>query len=812
MNIFQESEKKMTKEKFKKEFKKKVEELSSEKLENSTTKIQYEALAQMVMEDITPVWAENRRLNRINSEKQIYFFSIEFLIGRLLRLYINNLGLENVIPEALEELGLDYDEILACEHDPALGNGGLGRLMACFLDSAAALDFPAHGNGIRYKYGLFQQKIVDHEQVETADNWLRNGYPFEIPQPQKSVIVKYGGNVRTEMVNGKLTFIHENYEPVLAVPYDVPISGYHNKTVNSLRLWDAQPVEDFDLNAFNEGNFLKAVQSKSQAESISQVLYPSDHGFEGQQLRLKQEYFFVCAGLKRIVRRYKKQHQGSMDGFSDKICIHINDTHPAMCVPEFMRILVDEENYGWDEAWKMTVQSMSFTNHTVLPEALEKWPVDMMKNLLPRIYMIIEEINRRFLLEMNEKYPVEEARNYNTSIIKDGQVHMAHLAIIGSHSVNGVAELHSEILRKETFKDFYAIYPERFHNVTNGVSQRRFMMAANQELKDLICDTIGDKWTQPGQMEALKDLEKYASDSAFQEKLQAVKYHNKERLAKYIKNQLNITVSPDTIFDIQVKRIHEYKRQLLNALHIMHVYQQILATPNMDIVPKTYIFAGKAAPSYYFAKQVIKLINVIADKINHDSRVNDKLKVVFIPNFNVSSAEIIYPAAEISEQISTAGKEASGTGNMKFMMNGAITLGTMDGANIEIAQHVGPDNIYTFGLSAEEVANFNHNGGYRSVDVLQQNPALQEVMNQLIDGSLGGDTFHTIYDALVLNNDTYFVLKDFDSYCQIQDKASADYLNHHSWLKKSVINIANSGIFSSDRSILDYQKNIWKIK
>jgi starch phosphorylase len=812
MNIFQQTENKMTKEKFKKEFKKKVEELSSEKLENSTTKFQYEALAQMVMENITPTWAENRRVNRINTDKQIYFFSIEFLIGRLLRLYINNLGWEDIVPEALEEMGLDYDKILAREHDPALGNGGLGRLMACFLDSAAALDFPAHGNGIRYKYGLFQQKIVNHEQVEVADNWLKHGYPFEIRQPEKSVVVKYGGNVRTEMVNGKLTFIHENYEPVLAVPYDVPISGYHNKTVNSLRLWDAQPVEDFDLSAFNEGHFLKAVQSKSQAESISQVLYPSDHGFEGQLLRLKQEYFFVCAGLKRIVRRYKKQHQGSLDGFSDKICIHINDTHPAMCVPEFMRILVDEENYGWDEAWDMTVKSMSFTNHTVLPEALEKWPVDMMQNLLPRIYMIIEEINRRFLEEMNGKYPNEEARNYNISIIKDGQVHMAHLAIIGSHSVNGVAELHSKILREETFKDFYAVYPERFHNVTNGVSQRRFMMAANKELKDLICDTIGDKWTQPGQMEALKELEKYASNSDFQKQLLGVKYHNKERLAKYIKEHQDITVNPHSIFDIQVKRIHEYKRQLLNALHIMHVYNQLRSNPNADFVPKTYIFAGKAAPSYYFAKQVIKLINVIADKINHDPLTKDKLSVVFIPNFNVSSAELIYPAAEISEQISTAGKEASGTGNMKFMMNGAITLGTMDGANIEIAEHVGMDNIYTFGLSAEEVANYNHNGGYHSVDVLQQNPNLQKVMNQLIDGSLGGDTFHTIYDALVLNNDTYFVLKDFASYCDIQDQSSRDYLNHHSWQKKSIINIANSGIFSSDRSIADYRRDIWKIK
>lgn len=801
-----------TKEEFKKAYVEKVEKVSGEKFSESTIQNQFDALAQMVMENIAVSWAENNAVHNKQLDKEVYFFSIEFLIGRLLRSYINNLGWDEFVPDALEELGLDYEKIQEREHDPALGNGGLGRLMACFLDSAAAMNFPAHGNGIRYKYGLFQQRIVNDEQVEVADNWLRHGYPFEIARPEKSVIVKFGGTVRTEWVNNKLEFIHENYEPVLAVPYDVPILGYHNHKVNSLRLWYAQPVEDFDLTTFNEGHFLKAMQRKSDAEAISQVLYPSDNGFEGQLLRLKQEYFFVCAGIKRIVRRYKKTHKGSMDGFQNKVCIHINDTHPAMCVAELMRVLVDEEGYEWDDAWKITVETLSFTNHTVLPEALEKWPIDMMKSLLPRIYMIIEEINRRFLLEMNEKYPDQEARNYNISIIKDGQVHMAHLAIIGSHSVNGVAELHSKILREETFKDFYAVYPERFGSVTNGVTQRRFMMAANKNLKDLLTDTIGTEWTKANNLCALKKLESYADDEAFLEKLADVKRSNKEHLAAYIKSTQHIDVDPDSIFDIQVKRIHEYKRQLLNALHIMHVYNQLRSNPNADFVPHTYFFAGKAAPSYTYAKEVIKLINVLSKKINNDPLVNDKLKVVFVPNFNVSIAEHIYPAAEISEQISTAGKEASGTGNMKFMMNGAITLGTMDGANIEIARAVGEDNIFTFGLSDVEISNYVNYGGYRSLDIYETDPRVQEVMNQLVNGFLDGVHFQMIYDSLLLHNDPYFVLKDFASYDDIQQIASQTYLDQKRWQRMSTINIANSGIFSSDRSIADYQRDIWKIK
>lgn len=801
------------KETFKNIFVKKVEEVSGEAFNESTTLSQYEALAQLVMQKITENWVVNNRSLHKMQEKQIYFFSIEFLIGRLLRSYVNNLGWDEVVEEGLKELGVDYEALQAQENDPALGNGGLGRLMACFLDSTAAMGFPGHGNGIRYKYGLFEQKIVNNEQVEVADVWLRDGYPFEIVKPDKAVIVKYGGTVRTEENGGRLEFIHENYDPVLAVPYDVPVKGYRNDTVNSLRLWSAEPVERFDLTTFNQGDFLKATQRKSEAEAISQILYPSDHGFEGKLLRLKQEYFFVCAGIKRIVRRYKKYNNGSMDGFNEKICIHINDTHPALCVPELMRILIDEEGYEWDAAWDMTIKSISFTNHTVLPEALEKWPIDMVQKLLPRIYMIIEEINRRFVNDMNWFYPEQAERNHRMAILKDGQVHMAHLAIIGSHSINGVAELHSKILREETFKDFYEVFPERFTSVTNGVTQRRFMMGSNPSLKRLIDATIGTDWKKPGNLEKLKDLEKYADDAAFKQKLAAVKKQNKERLAKYIKDTQGIVLNTDSIFDIQVKRIHEYKRQLLNILHVMFVYNQLRSNPNADIVPKTYILAGKAAPSYTYAKEVIRLINVVAEKINHDPLVKDKLKVVFVPNFNVSSAEIIYPAAEISEQISTAGKEASGTGNMKFMMNGALTLGTMDGANIEIAEAVGKDNIFTFGLSADEVYQYNTYGGYHSLDVYASDPRIQEVLSQLTNGFLGESAgFQMIYDSLLLHNDTYYVLKDFSAYTDIQDIASMAYLDQSQWQRMSVMNIANSGIFSSDRSIEDYQKRVWKLK
>jgi len=805
------SEKQKRKEAFKADYINKIEEVSGNCLIESSVLKQYQALAELVMDNVTTQWAKTNTQYNKQQTKQVYFFSIEFLIGRLLKTYINNIDMEDVVTESLEELGLDYTAILEQESDPGLGNGGLGRLMACYLDSSAAMGMPAHGNGIRYKYGLFEQRIINGEQVEVADNWLKNGYPFEIRKPDKSVIVKYYGSLHSENINGNLTFIHEDYEPIMAVPYDIPVKGYHNETVNSLRLWSAEPIDGFDLPTFNQGQFLYAVRQKSEAEAISQILYPNDSGFDGKLLRLKQEYFFVCAGLKRIVSHYKRNNSNSVDGFGEKICIHINDTHPAMCGPELMRILMDEEGLSWNDAWKMTLSALSFTNHTVLPEALEKWPIDMMNKLLPRIYMIVEEINRRFIEELDACYPNNMERNHSLSIIRDGQVHMASLSIVTSHSVNGVASLHSKILREETFNGFYQVFPERFHSVTNGVSPRRFLMHSNPKLKSLLNESIGTEWEK--NLFQLKKLLNYINDPVFYEKFNAIKLTNKVYLADYITNHIGISVDPTSIFDIQVKRIHEYKRQLLNALHVLYLYNRLKENPNLEMAPRTFIFAGKAAPAYYFAKDIIKLINAIAYMVNNDKAVQDKLKVVFLANFNVSLAEIIYPSANVSEQISTAGKEASGTSNMKFMMNGAITLGTMDGANIEISEAVGPTNIVTFGLTSDEVSHYQKYGGYHSVDIFEQDPRIQEVMHQLVDGTLGfGLNFQSIYDSLLLYNDPYFVLKDFNAYTDAQNRIDQLFRNNKTWTKMSISNIAQSGMFSSDRSIADYQREIWKIK
>jgi starch phosphorylase len=803
-------EKRKLKDDFKANFINKIEEVSGECLDDASLLKQYQALSEVIMDKVTTKWAKSNSTYNTYQSKQVYFFSIEFLIGKLLKADLCNLGIEDLVTESLEELGLDYKKIQAMESDPGLGNGGLGRLMACYLDSSAALEMPAHGNGIRYKHGLFEQRIINGEQIEVADNWLKDGYPFEIRKPDHSVIVKFYGDVHSEKINGNLTFIHENYEPILAIPYDIPIKGYLNDTVNSLRLWSAEPLESFDLPVFNQGQFLDAVLHKSEAESISQILYPNDNGFDGKLLRLKQEYFFVCAGLKRIVRNYKKNNHDSIDGFSKKICIHINDTHPALCAPELMRILMDEESLGWDEAFRITVETISFTNHTILPEALEKWSIDIIKPLLPRIYMIIEEINRRFLIDINEKYPYDISRNNQLSIIKDGVVNMASLAIVGSHSINGVAALHSKILREETFHGYYQIFPERFHSITNGVTHRRFLMNSNPDLKHLIDQTIGDEWHH--NLFRLEDLIQYRDDPSFQTQFNVVKLKNKERLTQYINDENNLLIDPHSIFDIQVKRIHEYKRQLLNALHILYLYNQLKANPNISFTPRTFIFAGKAAPGYYYAKQVIHLINAIATLVNTDKSLHGQLKVVFLANFNVSLGELIYPAANISEQISTAGKEASGTGNMKFMMNGAITLGTMDGANIEIFEAVGPNNIVTFGLSAEEVSRYQQFGGYCSTDIYEKDPCIQLVLHQLIDDTLGtGINFQTIYDSLLLHNDTYFLLKDFNAYAHAQNRLSQLYSDSKKWTKMSISNTAYSGMFSSDRSIKDYQREIWKI-
>ena len=794
---------------FKSAYIKKIEEVSGEYLAESSLLNQYQALAEIVMDKIASQWAKTSSQYDEIPHKRVYLFSIEFLIGRLLKAYVNSLDMEDTVKIAMAELGLDYQTILDQETDPGLGNGGLGRLMACFLESSATLGLPFHGNGIHYKHGLFEQKIINGEQVEVADNWLRHGYPFEIRKPNEAVVVKFYGNLHSEKINGVLTFVYEDYEPILAVPYDIPLKGYHNNTVNSLRLWSAEPIEEFDLPSFNEGQFLDAVRHKSEAEAITQILYPNDNRFDGKQLRLKQEYFFVCAGLKRIITRFKRYNNNCLDEFADKICIHINDTHPALCGPEMMRIFMDEEGLSWDDAWKLTANSLTFTNHTVLPEALEKWPVDMLKFLLPRIYMIIEEINRQFLEELRAKSGLNELQIDCLSIIQDGQINMANLAIVCCHSVNGVAELHSKILKEETFNGYYKLFPERFHSVTNGVTPRRFLINSNTGLRDLINESIGTEWTN--NLFALENLVDFKNDTSFSEQFSRIKLENKIYLSNYIKEHNQIIVNPESIFDIQVKRIHEYKRQLLNALHILHLYNHLKANPHQEIVPRTFIFAGKAAPGYYFAKEIIKLINTIAALVNNDKDIRDQIKVVFLANFNVSLGEIIYPAANISEQISTAGKEASGTGNMKFMMNGAITLGTMDGANIEIHEAVGADNIITFGLSSDEVAYYEKNGGYSSVEIYENDHRIQKIMHQLIDGTFGHlYNFQSIYDSLLLYNDSYFILKDFDSYGNAQNRINDLFKDKNKWFNMSLNNVAYSGLFSSDRAILDYQKDIWK--
>jgi starch phosphorylase len=787
----------------------KIEEISGERLEEASLLSQYEALAEIIMEKTNSMWAKTSSQYDEIPHKRVYLFSIEFLIGRLLKSHINSHDLEYVVKTAFSELGLDYEAILDQETDPGLGNGGLGRLMACYLESAATLGLPFHGNGIHYQHGLFEQKIINGEQVEVADNWLKHGYPFEIKKPGESVIVKFYGDIHFEKIDGVLTFIYENYEPIQAVPYDIPIKGYHNKTVNSLRLWSAEPVEDFNLPIFNQGQFLDAVRHKSEAEAITQILYPNDNKFDGKLLRLKQEYFFVCAGLQRIISRFKRYNNNCLDEFPAKICIHINDTHPALCGPEMMRILMDDEGLSWDDAWRITLNSLTFTNHTVLPEALEKWPVDMMKSLLPRVYMIIEEIDRRFLEELRIKRRLNELEIASLAIIQDGQINMANLSVVCSYSVNGVAALHSKILREETFRGYYRLFPERFHSVTNGVTPRRFLINSNPELRDLINSSIGTKWQSD--LSELEALMQFEHDPAFMDSFNRIKLSNKNHLADYIKKNNQVTVNPGSIFDIQVKRIHEYKRQLLNALHILHLYNDLKENPSLEIVPRTFIFAGKAAPGYYFAKEVIRLINAIANLVNNDPAIRDQIKVIFLANFNVTLGELIYPAANISEQISTAGKEASGTGNMKFMMNGAITLGTMDGANIEIHEAVGPENIVTFGLSAEEAGRFEKYGGYRSVEIFENDLSIQRMMRQLIDGTFGNfSNFQTIYDSLLLHNDTYFVLKDFDSYANAQQQVNDQFKEQRKWFNMSLRNTAYSGIFSSDRAILEYQKDIWQ--
>ena len=790
---------------FKRDYNNKFVQLHGKELKEGNNQQKYEALGSLVRDYVISTWMDtNNRYNQ-TGEKQVYYFSMEFLLGRLLGDFLLNLG----IREALSELDIDLEEIENLEHDQGLGNGGLGRLAACFLDSMASLNIAGHGCGIRYKYGFFEQKIVDCQQVEASDNWLREGNVWEIKKQDKAEIVKFGGSIISDYVNGKLTFTHVNYEPVLAVPYDTPIVGYENEVVNTLRLWSAEPVSnEFDFSSFSRGDFLKAISYKNSVEAISLVLYPEDSFYEGKMLRLKQQYFFVSAGIQSIVRHYKK-HKGDIKLLDEKIAIHINDTHPTLAIPELMRILLDEEGLSWENAWRITQNTISYTNHTILAEALEKWPVDMFKSLLPRIYMIIEEINRRYCEELWNKYLGQWDKISRMAIIGDGYVRMANLAIVGSHSVNGVAKLHTEILKKREMSDFYYLYPSKFNNKTNGITHRRWLIRSNPKLTKLLVDTIGDSFIKhPTDLENFKN---YLDDPGVLEKLGQIKKDNKERLAQEIYKSNGIVIDTNSIFDVQIKRIHAYKRQTLNCLRIMDLYNKLIENPNLDIIPRTFIFAGKAAPGYYLAKNIIELICRVAETVNNDPRVNDKIKVVMLENYQVSLAEKIIPATDLSEQISTTTKEASGTSNMKFMMNGAITIATLDGANIEIKDEVGEDNIVIFGLNAEEVLNYHKQGGYSSWDVCNNDPRLQRVTNDLINGKYCSDKdrFRTIYENLLTYNDEFFVLKDFDAYLAAQDKVNKLYMNKEKWQRMCGVNIAHSGIFSSDRTIQEYATGIW---
>ncbi|TCS81077.1 glycogen/starch/alpha-glucan phosphorylase [Tepidibacillus fermentans] len=802
----------LDKKRFKNAFLERLENMYGKNINESTTIEQFMVLGSMVKEHISKNWILTKKNYRERGEKQVYYLSIEFLLGRMLGTNLLNLGIREIVEEGLRDLDISLEKIEQQEPDPGLGNGGLGRLAACFLDSLASLHLPGHGCGIRYKYGLFEQKIVDGYQIELPDYWLREGNVWEVRRSDKAVEVRFGGNVWVEKVGERLVFHHENYESVLAVPYDIPVPGYKNKTVNTLRLWSAESaIKDFDFQCLNNRDYQKIIDYKRSTESISEFLYPDDSKEEGKILRLKQQYFLVSAGLQSIIRSYKKRHQDIHD-LPNKVAIHINDTHPVLAIPELMRILMDEEGLEWDQAWSITTRTISYTNHTTLQEALERWPIDMMKTLLPRIYMIIEEINERFCRELWNKYPGEWDLIHQMAIIADGQVKMAHLAIVGSYQVNGVSKIHTEILKKQVMKNFYACFPYKFHNKTNGITHRRWLLKANPLLAKIISDTISPNWIE--HPSDLNYLQNYAKDPSFQEQIFLVKKKNKISLSNYIQEKYNISVDPNSIFDVQVKRLHAYKRQLLNVFYIMDLYNRLKENPDLDIIPRTFIFGAKAAPGYFLAKRIIKLINTVATVINNDPTIHGKIKVIFIENYGVTLAEKIIPAADIGQQISTASKEASGTGNMKFMMNGALTLGTLDGANIEIKDEVGDNNIFIFGLTPQEVLHYYQQGGYRARDFYQSDPRLRKILDQLMNGFFLKEVveFKFIYYSLLQENDEFFVLKDFAAYADTQQRIDQSYRDHKAWTEKSIINIAHSGIFSSDRTIYEYASGTWEIR
>jgi len=805
------------KEAFKNDVKSHVRHIYRKSFEEASAQEVYQAVSHVVKDSIIDNWLATQKAMDTQDPKIIYYMSMEFLMGRALGNNLLNLCGYQEVKEALDEMGFDIDSIEDEEPDPALGNGGLGRLAACFLDSLSTLGYSAYGCGIRYRYGMFKQKISDGYQKEVPDNWLKNGYPFELRRPEYTYEVKFGGYIRSEVgENGRSKFIQENYNSVLAVPYDMPILGYDNNVVNTLMIWDAEPKTGFELDSFDKGDYRKAVEDENLARNLVEVLYPNDNHISGKELRLKQQYFFVSASLQRALARFKKHHDNIAD-LPKKVTFQMNDTHPTLAVAELMRLLLDEEGLEWDQAWDIVTHTVAYTNHTIMAEALEKWPIEIFSRLLPRVYQIVEEINRRFVLQIQAKFPGEQNKINSMAIVYDGQVKMANLAIVAGYSVNGVAQLHTEILKNKVLADFYQMYPEKFNNKTNGITQRRFLLHGNQLLANYITDKIGDEWITD--LSALKKLETFADDKKVQQEVMHIKYQNKLRLAKYIKEHNGVDVDPRSIFDVQVKRLHEYKRQLLNILHVMYLYNMIKEHPEMEFYPRTFIFGAKAAAGYATAKATIKLINNVAQVINNDQSIENKIKVVFIEDYRVSIAEWIFAAADVSEQISTASKEASGTGNMKFMLNGAVTLGTMDGANVEIVEEVGQENAFIFGMSSDEVIAHEQNRDYNPMEIFNNDQDIRKVLMQLINGFYSPEDpelFRNLYNSLLNTEnsqfaDTYFVLKDFRSYADAQAKVSEAYADEKAWAKMSILNTARSGKFSSDRTIQEYVDDIWKL-
>ncbi len=788
-------------------------------VDKATKQQLFQAVAYAIKDDVVDDWFATHKKYEEKDVKSVYYLSMEFLMGRAFGNMVINLKQNELVRSVLKDFKISLEDLEDEEPDAALGNGGLGRLAACFLDSLSTLGYPAYGCGIRYKYGMFKQEIEDGYQIEAPDDWLKDGNPFEMKRPEYATEIKIGGNVVVRrMENGRDAYVQENYQSVMAIPYDIPIVGYGNRIVNTLRIWDSEPVDIFNLDSFDKGDYQKAVEQEYLARTICEVLYPNDNHTAGKELRLKQQYFFVSASVQQAIRKYMENHD-DIHGLPEKVVFQLNDTHPTVAIPELMRILLDEYFLEWDDAWEITTKCCAYTNHTIMSEALEKWPIDLFSRLLPRIYQITEEINRRFQNEIATQYPGNFEKTQKMSIIYDGQVRMAHLAIVAGFSVNGVARLHTEILKNQELKDFYEMMPEKFNNKTNGVTQRRFLLHGNPKLASWVTDRIGsDEWIT--NLSELKKLAPLADDQKALKEFMKIKKENKIRLAEYIKEHNGIEVSPDSIFDVQVKRLHEYKRQLLNILHVMHVYNQLKENPDMEMVPTTYIFGAKASAGYKRAKEIIKLINSVGDVVNNDPSIHGKIKVVFIENYRVSNAEMIFAAADISEQISTASKEASGTGNMKFMLNGAITLGTMDGANVEIVEEVGEENAIIFGLSSEEVIQYENHGGYDPREIYNNDPDIHKVVDQLVDGTYSGkqpEMFRELYTSLLDSNgyekaDQYFILKDFRAYEEAHKKAQQRYQDQEGWAKSALLNVAKSGKFSSDRTIEEYVKDIWHLK